>query len=307
MALIVTGLTGDFFYSNNPIFVTIQELNLHEYITVKIGDYEPIRITPIRTNPITEPIATKISRIDISSYIKSLIPNLNQNNTVQNINIDIISWENSWIGGVVPIPMTVSSFSITKNFVLGGVRGNGTNVQAATATFLRPTAKTPYWVGYPVDESFITNSASGWYIQKTPLNPSGRSDVERRKIKGCNPTYVKFLNSLGGYSYWMFEGVTDQQKNTNSGIINNNVTIDLGNQFDRELELYSKVPIDYMPIMQDLVFSPEIYIYRLGGSGVIWDRYYSGSNTLEVNPAKSAQEVKIKLKPFNNYNPQRIW
>lgn len=293
MALIVTGLTGDFFYSNNPIFISIQETEPYSYFTVKIGSYEPIRVTPVDGS----------ARIDISSYIKSLIPNLNQDNTVQNIKIDVISWFSLPIGGA----STVSSLSITKNFILGGVRGNGANVQAATATFLRPTEKTPYWVGYPVDESFITNSATGWYIQKTPLNPGVRTDVERRKIKGCNPTYVKFLNSLGGYSYWMFEGVTDQQKNTNSGIINNNVTIDLGNQFDRELELYSKVPIGYMALMQDLIFSPEIYIYRLGGSGVIWDRYYSGSNTLDVNPAKSAQGVKIKLKPFNNYNPQRIW
>lgn len=298
MAILVNGLTGDFFYANNPIFVSIQESMFYSYFTVKIGSYNPIRITPIASGA-----GIKSVRIDISSYIKSLIPNLNHDNTVLNVPIDILSWRSLAIGG----GYTVSSFSTSKNFVLGGVRGNGSNVQATPSTFLRPVSKTPYWVGYPVDESFITNSASGYYIQKTPLNPSGRSDVERRKIKGCNPTYVKFLNSLGGYSYWMFEGITDQQKNTNSGIINNNVTIDLGNQFDRELELYSKVPIDYMALIQDLIFSPEIYIYRLGGSGVIWDRYYSGNNTLDVNPAKSAQGVKIKLKPFNNYNPQRIW
>lgn len=297
MALIVQGLTGDFYYSNNPIFVLIEETSIYDYLTIKIGNYEPIIITPI-----TSSTGSKYARLDISSHIKSLFPVLNRNNDLVNVSIEIISWASLTWDAVV-----VSNFSTSKNFVLGGVRGNQTNVQATTGVYLRPTEKTPYWAGYPMVESHITNASGVWHIDHSLFNPDGRTDVERRKIKGCNPIYVMFLNSLGGYSYWVFEGITDEQKNTNSGIINNNVTIDLGNQFDRELELYSKVPIDYITLMQDLIFSPEIYIYRLSSSGVIWDRCLSGNNTLSVSPAKSAQEVKIKLKPFNRYNPQLIW
>jgi len=292
MALSVTGLEKDFYYANNTIFVQINESAPFDYFTVKIGSFETMTLTPI---------SGKV-RIDISSYIKSLLPKLNGDNNLISMSINVMSHLK-----LLNATQIVSSTTITKYFLRGGIRGNRSNVNAQPNVNLKVTENLPYWKGYFRTVSFIDTLRNPNTIRHSLLNPDTIRGVEQRKIKGCNPTYVMFLNSLGGYSYWMFEGITDQQKNSNLGVINNNVTIDLGNTFEQEIELYSKVPKAYIALMQDLIISPEIYIYSLGESGVEWTRYTSKNNTLEVNPAKNAQSVKIKLEPFNQFNPSIIW
>lgn len=289
MALLINGLVKDFFLSNNPIFVNIEETNVFDFFTVKVGTYPESTITPIN----------KKATIDISSYVKSLLP-LGTN--MVRLAIVVSSYRK-----VSGNDQLLSSTTLNKYFIRGGKRGSQTNTTAISESILKPVDKIPYWADYLTTYSYLKTKINPAIIAELLLNPDGRTDVDRRKVKGCNSTYVKFLNSLGGYSYWMFEGVADQQKNTNEGLINNTRMIDLGNSYDQELELYSKVPKSYIALIQDLIISPEIYIYRLGEEGVVWDRYYSANNTLEVNPAKNAQSVKVKLKPFNKFNPQLVW
>ncbi len=193
---------------------------------------------------------------------------------------------------------------LNKGFVYGGLRGNKSNIFARINTPLTPTEKLPYFKGYPNTYSVIEPSESGYSILHTELLITNPNAVNI-KVRGCYNVYVKFLNSLGGYSYWMFESYTDEQKNTNSGIINNHVSFDLGNKLDQEIELYSKVPRDFIPLIQDLIISPEIYIYDKDNDE--YNKYYSSSNTVQSIPYKAGQKLKIKLKPFTNYNPQVLW
>lgn len=289
MALVINGLVKDFFLSNNPIFVNIEETNVFDFFTVKVGTYPASTITPIN----------KKATLDISSYVKSLLP-LGTN--MVRLAIVVSSYRK-----VSGNDQLLSSTTLNKYFIRGGKRGSQTNTTAKPSSALIVTDKIPYWSGYPATYSYLNVANNPASIEFIVLNPDFMRNTDLRKVKGCNSTYVMFLNSLGGYSYWMFEGVTDQQKNTNEGLINNTRMIDLGNSYDQELELYSKVPKSYIALIQDLIISPEIYIYRLGEEGVVWDRYYSANNTLEVNPAKNAQSVKVKLKPFNKFNPQLVW
>lgn len=288
MALVINGLVKDFFLSNNPILVNIEETSAFDFFTVKVGSYAASTITPINNK----------ATLDISSYVKSLLP---LGNKMVKLSIVVSSYRK-----VSGNDQLLSSTTLNKHFIRGGKRGSQTNTTAQPNEILKTTDKIPYWAGYPGVFSRLIQSSGFWSISNIQLDPAF-DFVEQRKIKGCNSIYVRFLNSLGGYSYWMFEGVTDQQKNTNEGLINNTRMIDLGNSYDQELELYSKVPKSYIALIQDLIISPDIYIYRLGEEGVVWDRYYSANNTLEVNPAKNAQSVKVKLKPFNKFNPQLVW
>lgn len=289
MALNINGLVNDFFLSNNPIFVNIEETNAFDFFTVKVGSYPASTITPINKKAI----------LDISSYVKSLLP---LGNNMVRLSIVVSSYRK--VGGNDQL---LSSTTLNKYFIRGGKRGSQTNTTGKPLSALIVTDKIPYWNGYLATYSFLNTTNNQASIEMIVVNPDFMRNTDLRKVKGCNSTYVMFLNSLGGYSYWMFEGVTDQQKNTNEGLINNTQMIDLGNSYDQELELYSKVPKSYIALIQDLIISPEIYIYRIGEEGIVWDRYYSANNTLEANPAKNAQSVKVKLKPFNKFNPQVVW
>lgn len=288
MALNVNGLTKDFYLSNNPIIVDIEETQDHDYLTIKIGSYAASMLTPI----------AKKAKVDVSSYIKTLYDNSN----ITKVPIVISSFKR-----VNNVDQLVNSTTLTKHFIRGGKRGGQTNTTVQPNTILKVTEKIPYWDGYFTTYGYLNTTNNPALIEQILVNPDFMRSVDKRKVKGCNSVYVRFLNSLGGYSYWMFEGVTDQQKNTNEGLINNTRLIDLGNSFDQEIELFSKVPKQYIALIQDLIVSPDIYIYRLGEEGVVWDKYYSNNNTVEVNPAKNAQSVKIKLKPFNKFNPQTQW
>lgn len=295
MAITIQGLEQDNYLVNNPILVRIKESSLIDYYSLNIGSYTNIIVTPIN--------ASNEIVVDISSYVKSMFPLFNQNSNMISVqfNIRAIKKEMLYPSGFATT--IVSSVVINKFFCFGGRRINKSNQIIQPSTVIKVTDKLPLWLGYPLTESI---AYLGSINHSTPLQPSPLF-YEQKKIKGCNSIYVKFLNSLGGYSYWLFEGISDQQKNNHLGILNNSHIEDLGNDLEKEIELYSKVSRAYMPLMQDLIISPEIYIYRLSDGGFEWDRYYSGSNTVEFNPAKSAQEIKVKLKPFLNFKPTTIW
>ena len=303
MAFSVTGLDGNGYLSNNPIIVQIGD-DVVYYFRISFSKdngatYLDFQLTPIN----------KRARINITPIIKGMFPNLNQNNQnlLVNIKISTIVLVSDPITGNTNESI-LNTVTMNKSFIRGGVRGNGRNLTLPVGAVLNPDRNiyTPYFPGYPNEVSSIINDNGNLWIAKQNINPLAPNVIKRRE-KGCNSTYVKFLNSLGGYSFWLFEGNTYEEKNTNSGIINNLSIIDLGNEVQEELELYSKVPRNFISIMKDLIISPEIYIYSLTEQGETWSRYYSGSNTIEINPVKTSQEVKIKLKPFTNYNPQVIW
>lgn len=300
MALRVQGLEKDYYLANNPIFVSMNEIRPMDYYSIRIGIYNNIIVTP---KGLIIGLINPWTSINISSYIKSLFPELKHNNNVLKVEINIRA-----IKRELNFESIVSSITLNKFFVFGGKRTNESNLTLQSGQQLKLTEKIPYWRGYENSLSFLHVTPTMSELNHIDIDVTPHeSFVEQKKIKGCNSVYVKFLNSLGGYSYWLFEGLTDQQKNEHLGTINNSKVIDFGNNYEREIELYSKVSRAYLPIIQDLIISPEIYIYRLGEGGIVWDRHYAGNNTIDVNPAKSAQEVKVKLKPFSRFKPALIW
>lgn len=306
MAVQVEGLNGNGYLINNSIILNILETgNTSGHFGFKIEIYKGSSLV----QTIVTSAINKRLRLDISSQIKSLFSLPSQYDSNSNAGLFRI---HIFSGFITPLGFVYYDFSgsynVTKSFIRGGIRGNGRNLTLPVGAVLNPDRNvyTPYFPGYPNEVSSIINDNGNLWIVKQNINPLAPNVIKRRE-KGCNSTYVKFMNSLGGYSFWLFEGNTYEEKNTNSGIINNLSIIDLGNEVQEELELYSKVPRNFISIMKDLIISPEIYIYSLTEQGETWSRYYSGSNTIEINPVKTSQEVKIKLKPFTNYNPQVIW
>lgn len=311
MAVIVTGLSGNGYYINNNIIVSLDTDNAGAevlFYNIRITDasnpqkFQEVKVYPKQGNSLS---------VNISPMLKSLFkkPNHNinysgisQTNTFEKFNL---RFESSFIVSGFPFSniLTINN----KTFIRGGYRSNLQNRSSVIGRVLSPVETIPYWSGYPIAEYKIV---SGFNIEKNPFADSFTSK-ELRYFKGCNPTYVKFLNSLGGYSYWLFEGLTNNTSTSNAGYSNNfGEVTDFGNTVNRSMQLYSKVPARFYPMILDLIESPEIYVYNNSIDSEKKDtfvRIINNNNSLSENDAKKSYEVKLNFEVVSNYNPEILW
>jgi len=163
--------------------------------------------------------------------------------------------------------------------------------------------KIPFWEGLPIEEYYIGDGYNIYYRKLENIPPERK---EKMPNNTCNPVYVKFLNALGGYSYWLFEKQTIHYKTQNAGYYNldHRHTTDYGNTLETTLEMYSKVPERYANIIRELIVSPEIYIYQSKNK---WKQIINNNNSFELNSDKKFQEVNLSFIQPINYNPQVLW
>jgi len=294
MALTVTGLQSNYYLANNPIYITARETLSWDYATIKVGSLPVATVTPIED----------AVRVDIAPFIKSLMPNVsfNVSDNIITAEIRVTVFRR---GISVAIPIRQETFN--KTFIRGGNSRNLPNYNVSANQLLKVTDKIPYWSGYDARYSRMIQAGSLNTISEYPVDHPQNipNQKERLKVKGCNPQFVKFLNRLGGYSYWLFEVAETTLTNNDLGTINNIYVADLGYSYNEEIELYSKVPERYMALMEDLIFSPSTWLFEKETNQ--WHRFKLSNNNVKVNHANKAQEFKIKLKPFTNYNPSLIW
>lgn len=190
----------------------------------------------------------------------------------------------------------------TRNYIRGGKRTLNTNIRIPIGTKLRTSTLVPVWPGYPTSSYEI---ASDWFITRKTIF----TEIEQLRSKTCDPVYIKFLNSLGGYSYWLFETSTFEESNDNLGVISNYGSItDLGNDVEFNLTVQSKVPERYISYISDLISSPEIYRYIPGQTQEnAWERLISDNNKNTIITGKDVYGVKLKFQRYYNYKPAVIW
>lgn len=301
MALIVTQL-GRAIYINNPIVIDFRE-NTPDITVVR---YE-LRITNASTQFAQtfrfSPNLDGTLKIDISPLIKSMFKKPKHNEGVGPIDNSAREVFNLNFTCLFNTPTennrTSTAISNNKVFFRGGIRGQKFNVLVISDGILRSSDKLPVWPGYPTLEYSVGDN-----YNITQSIPGPLSNTEQMKVKGCNPVYLKYLNSKGGYSNWLFEGQNETMDTTNSGHSNSIFGIvDFGNETDFEVELYSKVPARYHGLMLDLIDSPEIYIF----SGGEYIRVINSNNKMERGNFKKVYEVKFNFKRLTNYNAQTLW
>jgi len=320
----LSGLSSNFYLANNPIYLSISGIDDRTpYIDYFISVYDNQGSITSTSKPQRSYNLNNTLSVDIAPLIKSFMsePNHNTNYTELNpfpfyfnhIKINITVREYEYKNTVVSDPEggldrlvfsteIVNTDTISnKTFIRGGKRTYDNNINLGNATNLIVTDKIPVWSGLPVDY-YYTNLQDG--IVKTNIIPGELKD--ERTVKGCESIYVKFLNSLGGYSYWLFENSEVQERNSNLGSIRRQLDVlDLGNESEETITLISKVPQRFMPLMKDLIVSPEIYRYEKENQE--WHRLSSDNNRITTNPFEVNTKVKLKFNPYSNYNPAVIW
>lgn len=277
-------LNGNGYFINNEIWFNI---NADEDVV-----YFKLILTNLSNSKIsTQFISYAINNnvfVNIQSIVKSLfdVPNGETNNSTK-INISITA-------------NTGDNISFQKDFVRGGKRVNDTNQTISPNQTLRLAKKLPVWSGFPVYDYYLSPS---YVIQKQNLVDV--TNIDYKRIKGCNNIYIKFLNQKGGYSYWLFESFTEKEQNQNLGYVVSaaNALIDLGNDSKSDLQFYSKIPKEYKDYARDIIVSPDIYAYQNGG----WKKIFSNNNSIEWDNIKKVYSVNINISLNYRFNPSLLW
>lgn len=227
--------------------------------------------------------------VNIQSIAKSLfdVPNGTTNNASK-IQISITT-------------NTGENLTFTKDFVRGGKRVNDTNQTISPNQTLRLSNNLPVWSGFPISDYFLSSS---YLIEEKLL--ADVTNIDYRRIKGCNNIYLKFLNQKGGYSYWLFESYAEKETNTNLGYLVNSKTnnlLDLGNESKSDLQIYSKIPKEYRDYARDIIVSPDIYAYQNGG----WKKIFSKGNSVEFDNIKKVYVTNLNIDLNYRYNPSLLW
>jgi len=195
---------------------------------------------------------------------------------------------------------TGENITFTKDFVRGGNRTNDTNQTISPNQSLRLYQMLPVWSGFPAYDYFLSPS---YVIEQQNLVDV--TDIDYRRMKGCNKIYLKFLNQKGGYSYWLFESFTEKESGTPIGstVGTNNELLDLGTVSSSELKAYSKIPREYKQYAFDLIISPDVFAYQDGN----WKKIFLKSNSIERDNIKRVYSVNINLDLNYRFNPTLLW
>lgn len=304
----VNGISGNCYKINNDIWIEVPNVtdgttekveivlkNLNNQKTSTVFTLYPTLFTSARLNlsPLVKSLFDKPAHSDNYTELTPFVINTNW----ADFEIAIKRYFTTPTSSVVQF----DAVTLTKTFLRAGERTNNINITQSPSTVLRPVATLPIWAGYPTAEYYL--NADFRIEKRNNLNAVVSKDY--RSVVGCEGNYVKFLNQNGAYSYWYFEGRKESEGNNNLGYSNDKgILQDFGNETSIESSFYSKVPLNYIPLIKDLFVSPEIYLY-LGGNK--WERILSDGNKLEINHYKRVYEINFKFKRIHNFNPSVIW
>lgn len=168
---------------------------------------------------------------------------------------------------------------------------------------LKPIPYLKYWKGYPFDFTYCTSSTTSLEIQ-TPLenlslnNPglivrvvvsngielielnngynglllNGETNLQIEAINGqCEGHYIKWLNSFGGWNYWLFYKGNDTLTTKDLGMIYNDYEdvvdtispyIAIGKTSENNITVQQElITENEMLILNDLLDSPKVYLF----------------------------------------------
>lgn len=296
----ITGLSQNGYLINNPILIKISTNQNLRYLDLSLVNLEN---TLNNANLRYYANQNGEVEVDISVIIKSLftkpsfsLGNPFQDNLVPNSNNFILTFTAQNIEGV-------EVETIQKTFIRGGYYNDKTNNSLPSNKAMLITNQLPFWSGYPF--RYYKTDTNFKVIEK-PSNGGMINDgvtVEYLREKSCNGKYLAFLNSLGGYSFWLFDNYTEEATNEHLGIVNNAFSRkDLGNEYNNSFRVFGKIPERFYIILKDLITSPEIYEYNK--ETLSWKRIYSASGNKWIDNGQSvAFKVDFRFNDFTNYKP----
>lgn len=278
----IVGLNGNNFLINNDIILEINAVEPVDFYRISFSNLSNQKSTlPF----IVYPIDNKCT-VNIAPIVKSLFSNVTESNQ----NFIIIEIQG---GG--------QTTSVVKNFIRGGKRNQLTNQTVPSNSVLRSSVRLPIWDGYQTMEYFADGNG---LIKTRTIDEVPLVQKEYKRVKSCDPLYIRFLNSKGGYSNWLFEDWEEQQNSKGLGGYNGVLKMqDLGSETDFSIVAKYKVDAEYIVILQDLIDSPEIYANING----LTERLLNDKNNLSLNKATKVYSGSFNFKKLTRYNPSVLF
>lgn len=310
----IEGLESNCYYINNDIMVKLTSDHNEGYFKVLFNNNTTGKSTGYLT---IHQDSKKEGIINISPILKGLhsIPRNNDNYGITqttHAGRDVVSMNVTH--SKEPSGSLIQR--ISKSYVRGGVRTQRTNVVSVLDRYLQPNAIIPVWEGFPVSVSFLPTTGQIQHTQPPEYM------IERLRTEGCGYCYIRFLNQLGGYSYWLFSTskLVENNKPLGSflkyGYSNtppSNVVaskfpetglVDLGQEYEGKINVSSKVPLRFLDLIRDLEISPEVHYLT---PTLQWQRVFVQGGSIEKDINKKASLVKLTIDLQNRFNPSLLW
>lgn len=306
--MIVTGLNSNRFLIGNPIPIT---LSLEGGALFNVASYIEMTITKTATHVGDVTYTLPVIRlhpspsgltIDLSPYIKGLmpkpyIPTTSYTNPVPNYQRFNITFNETQTG--------TSNVFLSKTFIRGFKRYKSNSaITLNIGEELNPVDKIPQWGSYPIARFWIDTESQ---IQSTSVVDA--QYVRQMKVPtACNPFYVRFLNSKGGYSFWMFNSWEWNGKSKDLGVIEKTINIDnnsLGFIEENMVNADTRVKREFYPLMRDLLVSPVIQVHNQ--FEMDWLKIEIKPETFKENNYEDMTEVTLTFDLMLNINPGVIW
>lgn len=304
--MVITGINQNRYLINNPIWIDIS--NAGEKVLLSFNSLQ----SDLQNYPIfTFYTFNGSAEVDLSEIIKGLMPESNhpQNPIAGQViqgNITTQSLTFQSLGTVI------GSQNFNKVFIRGGDASMGTNLTLPSGAVLKESPKIPVWQGYP-SAKYTLNSNNQIIFSNILTN----AEIDRRKVVTCNPVFLRFLNTRGGYSFWMFEEWEVNEKSSKTNRIDRRGNpLDLGMEIAWELSLNTRVERAYNATLSALLKSPEVHIYRveniLNDRGLFlvkpqWTRIYNAGGAMQWNAFEQMNEYSFKFDLLFKEKPTLIW
>jgi len=191
---------------------------------------------------------------DSNTEIVALIPKVNANN-----NRAFVKY---WYGYPFDISFYKTSNYTLKNNILEYIVPSTTNIVerlifSTGQTDLTLDDDLSLTIGF--NEITVTDASTNFYIQIEKIEPR------------CAGHYVKWINSLGGYSYWLFEEGNLNRRTNDLGELQNDFdnlggtispTIQIGKTSIDSLRVTTDTIEDYeIDFIEDIIDSPKVYLF----------------------------------------------
>lgn len=305
--MIVTGLNSDRFLTGNPIPLTLRpdsgEFGIGAKITMTVarivthtGDVE------YTYPPITLYASPNATVIDLRPYIIGMmpepyIPSNSYQNPVPNYQKFNITFQENQND-------TSVSF-LGKTFIRAFERRkSNSGLTFPVGKELREGERIPMWEGYPIARFYIDSSSR---IAVTTVVEA--EHIKRmRSPNACDPFYVRFLNTKGGYSFWMFNAWTHETESEELGVITKTTSINnksLGFSEDNKVTVDTRVKREYYDLIRALIVSPVIQVYDQ--FNMDWLKIELQGTTFDTNNYDDLQEFTCDFDLMLNTSPGTIW
>lgn len=310
----VRGLNSEMYFINNPIFVEVRTDEKKLLVEVTHNNVTRELLFDVYNDLVVFDLSILIKALMPLPHYDSIFEEQQSKNILSNVRLNFHKIDEDYDQELF--------FQTSHTFIRGGlVVGN--NIEVQDGAELIESDLVPIWNGYPSYFAEIEGAEIVWQ----GLPPQNKTEV--MKARNCKGAYLGWLNSKGGYSFWLFEGWEMRLKAGKTDIIDEYKVgygyqgfQTTGNDSDYTLNIQSLIPVKYFNHIRSLVNSPDVWLYKIeekvGYYGNInpfsppinntnWKRVSNDGNSFSWNNEDKVKEVSFDFNIVKSENRRLLW